>query len=720
MRHFPDFPDFPADPPPARLPGHAWGNLPAEFNEFVGRGPELAALADRLRQCRLVTVTGTGGVGKSRLAVRAARDQQDRFCDGVWLVDASTVLDSGLLPQAVADTLGLTDGTDRPVLTVLGEHLAGRRALLLLDGVEHLVEECAALVHHLLRAAPELRVLATGRRPLELPGEQVLPLDPLPVPGEDAVELFTRRAAAVVPGFPADAGEQAAAVSVCRHLDGIPLALELAAGRMRALSVTQLLHRLDDRFQVLTGSGRGVPARHRTLRTAVGWSHELCTPQERLLWARLSVFTGHFGLEAAEYVCVGPDLAEEDVFELLAELVTQSVVVRERHADEVRYRMLDTVREYGADWLDALGGTERMRRRHRDWYLGLATWCELDWFGPRQLSIKKQIDAELPNLRAAMEFSLDCGEEAHLGQHLASSLWFYWVGCGRLTEGRHWLDRALEVSSARPGSRLKTLWVTGYAAVLQGDTAGAVAALMECREGAEAAGDSLAAAYAGHRTGCMALLSDDMPRAERLFREALERYREAGELNSNVLMGQVELAMTLAHQGDLAGAVDLCEDVVEVCGRFGERWALAYALHVLAWAAWADGEARRASDLLTECLAIHHTFGDLLGLALSLELFALVTAGLGDPGEAALLQGAAGRLWPSVGPKLFGSRYFHVPHLRCEELARAALGDAGYELRRREGEGLDLPAVVRRVLPGAAPEAETCGNRMQDSPAAPR
>ncbi|WP_461027064.1 ATP-binding protein, partial [Streptomyces sparsus] len=470
------------------------------------------------------------------------------------------------------------------------------------------------------------------------------------------------------------------------------------------LSAAQLLRRLDDRFAVLTGSGRGVLPRHRTLRTAIGWSHELCTPQERLLWARLSVFSGHFDLEAAEYVCSGPGLPEDEVFELLAELVAQSVVVREQPADEVRYRLLDTVREYGADWLEALGDTDRMRRRHRDWYLGLATWCELDWFGPRQLEIKTQIDSELPNLRAALDYSLGSEEEAHLGQHLAAALWFYWVGCGRLAEGRHWLDRALEVSSTHPGARLKALWVTGYAAVLQGDTVGAVAALLECREGAELTGNRLAAAYAGHRTGCMALLSDDMPRAERLFEEALDQYREVGELNSNVLMGQVELAMAVAHQGDMARAVELCEDVVEVCGQYGERWTLAYALYVLAWAACADGRPHRAAELLTECLAVNHAFGDLLGAALGLELYALVTATLGDPGEAAVLQGAAGRLWTSVGPQLFGSRYFHVPHLRCEEQARAALGSAAYE-RCRGGRvnGSTCRPSCAASRPGRAP-----------------
>ncbi|MEV0323953.1 ATP-binding protein [Streptomyces sp. NPDC050658] len=675
------------------------GNLPLELNAFVGRSAELTDLASALTAGRLVTVTGVGGVGKSRLALRAAAGQAPR--DGAWLVELAAVRDPDLVEHAVADALRLTDHTHRAPRQVLVDHLAGREVLLVLDGYEHLVDACASLVRELLVRSPGLRVLAVGRRPLETSGERIFPLAPLPA--EDAAALFADRAAAGLPGFALDEENDAEVAEVCRRLDGIPLAVELAAGRLRSLSPAQLLDRLDDRFGLLTGGRRDAPPRHQTLRTAIGWSHELCTAQERLLWARLSVFCGPFDLEAAEYICSGDGLRSEDILDVLGELLAQSVVTREEGPTGLRHRMLDTVRAYGADWLEATGDAARMRRRHRDWYMGLATWCELDWFSPRQARVAALVDAELPNLRGALEYCLTEPDETHLGQYLAGSLWFYWVGCGRLAEGRHWLDRALELDGGHDDSRLKALWVLGYVAVLQGDKVAALAALQECRDEAERTGSAVAAAYAVHRIGCLALIDDDMPRAEALLRSALDQYREIGELNSNVLMGQVELAMALAFRGDLGGAVELCEDVRRVCEDHGERWTLAYALYVLGFAAWTRGEAATARDLVERCLALDHAFNDLLGTVLAIELLALFTVAEGDPAEAAVLQGAASRIWPSVGLALFGSDYFGGPHALCESQARELLGDARFEECREAGTRLSPDAAVARAL-GTGPE----------------
>ncbi|MFF8865714.1 ATP-binding protein [Streptomyces sp. NPDC015139] len=668
---------------------------PLELTAFVGRSTELAALAAALDGARLVTVTGVGGVGKSRLAVRAAaRWAAAAPADGaVWgRVELAPVRDPQFVEYAVLEALGLTDHTARTPRQVLLEHLAGRRVLLVLDGYEHLVEACAGLTAELLRRLPELRVLAAGRRPLALAGERLFPLAPLGT--DEAAELFTGRAREQ--GLRVTDGPEVR--ELCRRLEGIPLALELAAGRLRALSPAQLLQRLDDRFRLLTGGGRDALPRHQTLRTAIGWSHELCTPAERLLWARLSVFAQTFDLEAAEYVCSGDGLAAEDVLDVLSELLAQSVVAREETSTGPRYRMLDTVRAYGADWLEAMGDAVRLRRRHRDWYVGLATWCELEWFSPRQREVAARVDAELPNLRAALEFCLTEPEEAHLGQYLAGSLWFCWVGCGRLAEGRRWLERSVELDSEYEQSRLKALWVLGYVAILQGDTVPAFQALRECREQAERSADATAAAYAEHRSGCLALVTDDMARAETLLRSALDRYQEIGELNSNVLMGQVELAMTRAFQGDLADAVRLCEDVRRVCEDHGERWARSYALYVLAYAAWLDGDAGRAREQLADCLRHVHAFHDLLGSVLAIELLALVTASQGDPAEAAVLQGAAAGMWPSVGLPLFGSAYFNAPHEQCEAAARQALGDARYEECVKVGARLGREAAVARAL----------------------
>ncbi|MFJ4342096.1 ATP-binding protein [Streptomyces sp. NPDC088915] len=714
-------------------------NLPAELNRFVGRAAEQAALAALLGTSRLVTVVGVGGVGKTRLALRTAAGAQKRYGDGVRLADLAPLRDPDLVAHALAEALGLTDHTPRPPREALVEHLAERHVLLVLDGFEHLVESCAPLVRELLAHAPGLTVLAAGRRPLRVAGETVFPLAPMDE--ADAVALLAERAAeagAALPegtptytsgavagsglAIPVEAVAPAAPVAsevtevvreLCRRLDGIPLALELAAGRLPLLSPEQVLLRLDDRFRLLADGERGALPRHRALRTAIGWSHELCTPRERLLWARLSVFAGPFDLEAVEYVCGGRELPPERILDLLGGLLAQSLVSREDTPAGPAYRMLGTVAAYGAEWLAALGDTERMRRRHRDWYMGLATWCELEWFSPRQAEVAARTDVALPDLRAALELCLELPEDAHLAQHLAGTLWFAWAGCGRLSEGRYWLDRALALEPGHQEARLKALWVLGYVAILQGDGTAAVAALHECGERAGSSGNALAEAYATHRMGCLALLTDDTARAEELIGRALDSYRELGELNSNVLMGRVEVAMARAFRGDLEGAVALCREVREICEERGELWTRAYALYVLAYAAWTRDAYGEARELLTACVSINHAFHDLVGLVLAVELLALVTASEGDPVEAAVLQGAAVPMWDTVGVRLFGSESFGGPRELCEGRAREALGPRAYEEAFREGRGLSPDAVVERALAGRRDPAA-------GGPAAPR
>ncbi|GGT44631.1 ATP-binding protein [Streptomyces purpureus] len=674
-------------------------DLPAELNRFVGRAAELDELGRMLTRARLVTVVGVGGVGKTRLALRAAAVAQKRYADGVRPAELSALRDPVVVAHALAEAVGLTDHTLRPPLEMLVEHLAERQLLLVVDGFEHLVEECAPLLRELLRRAPGLTVLAVGRRPVGIAGEAVFALAPMSE--GDAVALFGERAASL--GAPP--GGDAEVRELCRRLEGIPLALELAAGRLPVLSVGQVLQRLGDRFRLLDDGPRGELPRHRTLRTAIGWSHELCTPKERLLWARLSVFAGPFDLEAVEYVCGGAELAPDEVLGVLSGLVAQSLLSREDGPAGPRFRMLDTVAAYGAGWLAALGDTERMRRRHRDWYVGLATWCELEWFSPRQAEVAACTESALPHLRAALDLCLEHPEDAHLAQYLAGTLWFYWAGCGRLAEGRHWLERALAMDSGHQDARLKALWVLGYVAVLQGDPTAALGALYECGERARGAGNAVAEAYAVHRMGCLALLSDDLPRAEELLRQTLDAYRELGELNSNVLMAQVELGMALVFRGDLEGAVALCAEAREVCEDHGERWTRAYALYVLAYAAWTRDAYGEARELLGECIAIDHAFHDLVGLVLAFELLALVTASEGDPAEAAVLQGAAETVWDTVGLPLFGSESFNAPRALCERQAGEVLGAEVYAAAVREGRALSPDAAVERALARRTPDA---------------
>ncbi|MGW3044959.1 ATP-binding protein [Kitasatospora sp. NPDC001159] len=691
------------------------GRLPAEVTGFVGRQRELVRLAGLLTGARLVTVTGPGGVGKSRLALRAAARAAGAFPDGAWLVDVAPVQDPLLLGHAVLEALRLTDGTARPPLDVLGEQLAGRRLLLVLDGCEHLVEACAELTDALLRALPGLRVLATSRSALRASGEHLLTLAPLPVGPPpngpagvlpDAVQLFADRARAVLPSFEVTETNAEAVSLLCRRLDGIPLAVELAAGRLRALSMEQITARLDDRFRLLTGGCRTALPRHQTLRTTIGWSHELCTVQERLLWARLSVFAGSFDLEATEYVCAGDGIEPEDVLDLLDELVAKSVVLREDSAFGVRFRLLDTLREYGGHWLRAAGGEPRLLLRHRDWYLGVATWGEVEWFGPRQAETAQRTRLAHTNLRAALEFCLVEPGEEQIALLLAGTLWFYWVGCGHLGEGRHWLDRALALDREPTEARAKALWVTGYMATLQGDPGSARPALEECRRQALDTGDDRALAYAVHRQGCAALIGDDPGRAAELFEEALWHYRTIGELNSNVVMAMIELGLAHLFQGDLDSGELWFGQARAVCEQHGEQWAYAYALYATAYSHYLDGAVQPARALARECVRLNHLFHDLLGIVLGIDLLALLETEPGGPGEPAdlcearVLQGAAHRIWRAVGNPFLGSRSFFGTHQECAERAWAGLSEQEYEDCYRAGTRLDLDAAVSRALGG--------------------
>ncbi|RKE18036.1 regulator [Streptomyces sp. TLI_171] len=701
------------------------GRLPAEVTSFVGRTAELDALAALVARTRLVTVTGAGGVGKSRLALRAAGRLADGFPDGAHLVEIGPVQDGLLLGHAVLEALRLTDHTARPPLDVLVEQLADRRLLLVLDGCEHLVEACAELVDALLRAAPGLRVLATSRQSLRAAGEHLLPLAPLPFePAEGRVDseamlLFADRAAAVRPGFRLDRRNRAEVALLCRRLDGIPLAVELAAGRLRALSVEQVAARLDDRFRLLTRGDRTAPARHQTMRTAIGWSHELCTMQERLLWARLSVFAGGFDLDAAEYVCAGHGLDTEDVLDLVDSLVDKSVLDRLEDDGAVRFRMLDTLREYGGHWLRAGGDDHRLLRRHRDWYLGVATWGEVEWFGPRQAETAERTRLAHANLRAALEFSLAEPGEEQLALVLAGTLWYFWVGTGHLGEGRHWLDRALALAPEPTDARAKALWVTGYLAILQGDLVRARPALEECRLQALDTGDDRALAYAVHRQGCAALIGDEPARAAELFEEALWHYNTLGELNSNVLMAMFELALAYLFLGDEENGETWVERVREICEEHGEQWAYGYCLYAMAYSHRQAGDLRLARAFARESMRLNHLFRDLLGIVIAMDLLALLATDGPSPDlrEARVLQGAAHRLWQAVGTPFFGSRSFNGPHLECEQRARSGLTEEEYTTSFRLGSRLDLDAAVRRALGGEHPGPAAGGD---DHPGPPR
>ncbi|MFD0687293.1 ATP-binding protein [Actinomadura fibrosa] len=682
------------------------GNLIPPADVLVGRRAELTELRRLSGLHRMVTVTGVGGVGKTRVALEAARGLEDGFPDGVWLVPLSGLRDGSLLGHAIARTLRVVDQTARPQLDVLADHLSGRRLLLVLDTCEHLRSACAGTAEVLLAAAPGLRVLATSRQALGIGGERVLSLAPLdtadPASADSAVRspavaLFERRAAAATGGPALAAADRRAVVRLCRRLEGLPLALELAAGQLRRLSLDQLSDRLDDRFETLVDADPAAPegaSRHSALRTTVGWSHELCTRQERLLWARLSVFAGDFDQRAAEHVCGDGVLPPDRVAPTLAGLVDKSIVSRVEDGADVRYRLLDTLRQYGAEWLRELGEQDAARRRHRDRYLALVEQCEREWFGSGQKEIFTRLLGEHANVSAALEYCVTTPGEVRTGLRMAGAMCFFWVGCGALAEGRYWLDRALDLDPEPTPARAKALWVNGYIAIKQGDTDGATALLEASQALALRIGDHVAAANAVHRLGCVALVTDDHAQAATHFKDALAAYDALGELNTSVLMARVEYAMTVAFQGDLPFAVELCEGVRAIGEEHGEQWVRAYALYVLAFAAWTGGRAEEATGLARACLTFSRTFHDLVCAVLAIELLALFHAAGGRPRDAAVLQGAAKRIWGTVGLPLFGSAYFNAPHNEGEALARQALGDEAYGRAFERGTALDLDEGV--------------------------
>ncbi|EGX59565.1 LuxR family transcriptional regulator [Streptomyces zinciresistens K42] len=687
--------------------------LPVETTSFVDRRGELAAGRELLARTRLVTLTGPGGVGKTRLAARIASGVRRTFPDGVHFVPLSGLDDPALVPLAVADALDLHDHSARPPLHALVERLREHRLLLLIDNCEHLPAACAHLAAALLHGTSGVRVLATSRHRLGLTEEHLLEVRPLPVPdpdgdlngpaGHPALSLFADRAAAVVPGFRLTAANRAAVARLCARLDGLPLAIELAAVRMRVLDVDQLLDRLDDRYRLLTGGSPAALPRHQTLRAAVDWSHDLCTGREQTVWARLSVLAGAFDLATAEAVCAqeepGPDGARDagahDVLDAVTGLVDKSVLSRESGPDGIRYRLLDTLRHYGLDRLRRLPGEEAAaRRRLRDWMLRRAQACERAWFGPGQREIVARLRADQDNLRAALDFSLATPGERRTGLRLAGTLWFYWHACGAPREGRHWLDRALAADPEPTPERARALWVAG---LLAASTSALTAGLERAREAHDLAlhlGEAAEAAHAEYVIGVITLFTDDLPTALRHFEASVARGPVPGQHLSLHGLDQVELACALGFLGEADRAVEVCEHARRLCEGHGEEWVHSYVLRVLALAHTVRGDWTRAEHQACRALRLKLAVHDVIGIALTLDLLARIATESGAHERAAVLLGAADHTWSAIDQDRWGSPALLSPRTDSEARAGEALGRAGFRRAYDRGAALALPETV--------------------------
>ncbi|MDG4863859.1 NB-ARC domain-containing protein, partial [Streptomyces sp. T-3] len=571
------------------------GELPSETTSFVGREREIEGVRTLFGSARMVTLLGPGGVGKTRIAVRAAASLAGRFRDGVRMVELAGVKDGELVPHAVGAAFGLPESAGRSPLDAVVEFLREEQSLLVLDTCEHLVDSCAMLAEILLSSCPGLRLLLTSRQTLDVPAEHTLAVAPLE--RTDSVRLFTERAAAARPGFALTPENEEQVTALCRRLDGIPLALELAAVRLRALPLEQVLRRLEDRFRAL-GGGRSSHPRHQTLRTAIDWSHDLCTPEERTLWARLSVFAGGFDLSAAEQVCADDELDAYDIVDHLIGLVDKSIVIRDEGEGDDRYRMLDTIREYGVERLDESGGGQGVARRHRDHYLRLAREGGVAWFGAEQVPWTHRFDREIDNFRTAMGWSLATpGEEAG-AVGLAGSLAGLWIGRARLVEGLHWGERAYATGAGGPADRGMLGFLRTMCMMLRGEREGAVDGFLRAVEDCEEAGD--------RRGRATALLY---------------------------------LSATYAHLGRLADAQRVEEEVDRAAHALGDPWVLGahhcnqgYRQLLLGDAAGAEATLLKALD----------TFPRGEAWASSLTRFPLVIARIGAGNlDGALEQGRA-------------------------------------------------------------------------------
>jgi predicted ATPase/DNA-binding CsgD family transcriptional regulator len=631
----------------------------------------------------------------------------------VWLVELAALQDRALLEQTIADSVGLRDRSVRSPLDVLMGYLRDRQLLLVLDSCEHVAEYCADLAAELLAAAPEVRILATSQQTLSAPGEQVLVVLPLPLPdperpplrgrpvGDDVIHLFAERARLVRPDFEVTAGNRATVGRICRRLDGLPLAVELAAAKLRVFSAEQILARLDDRFRLLRVNNGTVLPRHQTLRAVVDWSYELCSPAEQTLWARVSVFAGGFDLDAAEAVCAGDGIDSDQVLDLLAGLVDKSILIRgdQDHAARARYRLLDTLRHYGRDALRAAGAEAVLRRRHRDYYLGLAERGEAEWFGPTQLQVAARTRSAHANLRLALEFCLTTPGESETGLRLAAALYFYWFRCGATPEGRHWLDRALALDTEPSRTRAAALWSNAHIAIVQGDLPAATTMAQECHDWAHLHSDQTMLAYALHVQGAAAWINGDPPRAQALLEDAVARFESLGELNGTVAIAHATLAGVSAAQGDLARAIAQARHALALCDRHGEQSARAHALHALTLTAWASGELAQATAHARESLRGMRILDDIVGTALIVEELAWVAEAAGEHERAAVLLGMGRQLWSLIGGQpLLGSDQWIGPHQACEQQARRALGDRAFHAAFNRGSALDLNQIITYAL----------------------
>jgi len=698
--------------------------LPLELSSFVGRRREVDEVKRLLSASRLVTLTGPGGVGKTRLALEVSRAVHRAFPAGVVLVELDQVRDAELVANAVAQAVGMREAA-RTSLEMLVDYLSSRRLLLVLDNSEHLVDAVAELAGTLLHNCQELRILATSREWLGIVGEAVMPVPPLTLPDPDrapaeqdlssseAVTLFAERAASVRLGFTVNAANGSVVAEICHRLDGLPLAIELAAARVRALSEQDVLARLLDPPQSSTAGRRLLPARQQTIRSCIEWSHSLCNDPEKLLWARLSVFAGGFELDSVEDVCSGGGLAAQDVLDTLASLLDKSILVGEQHGNVMRYRMLETIREFGVELLDHTGEHAALRRRHRDFHLRLIERANDDWVSARQVDWFARLDREHANNQAAVDYSLrEPGELDAAFRMLTGLFHFYWWGRGWAREGRLWLARALDQPCPPSADRARALLTDGSLAAADGQFDFSRQRLADARaiDGVES--DPTIAAFACWVEGSVSLYSGDLPAAIAVFARGLALLPPGVDVPRRLdLMVSYSSAVGLA--GDVARATACHQEWLMITEPAGECFHRSYALWSMGLFAMAQGDHDRGAELYRKSIALRRDIRDLTGIGWSTESLSWVECALGHPVTAATLLGAADRLWEIMGRPLRTYQHLYPYHEQTERATREQLGTKGFDEAYEHGRMMDVDDAIAFALneqPAAPPAVEAPPN----------
>lgn len=687
--------------------------LPAELSSFIGRRHELAQVRHALTGSRVVTLSGPGGVGKTRLALRGASDAASGYPDGVRLVELAPVQDPDLVADTVVASLGLSVAPALAPLDALVGHLRDRGLLLVLDNCEHVQDAVSVLVSAVLDSCPRVRILTTSRHSLEVPEEQLLAVPPLSVPPPsreprtpeallpyDAVRLFEERAKAVWPPFEVTTENQADVAELVRRLDGVPLAVELAAVRVRSLSPAQILSRLGERFSLLTGGHRAASPRQQSLRALIDWSHDLLCTEEQLLWQRSSVFAGTFDVTDLAAVVADEHLPAHRLAELVDELAKKSILVREETPSGTRLHLLQSIKEYGLGKLADATNFQHLRRlrdRHVAHYLREAVTAGQEMFGRSGVAWFRRLSAEHDDFRAALETCAADGGPAADGAAIVAALQHHWVMTGRFAEGRHWARRLLAVVPPSAAERGALLVVAGRLAVLQGDVDEGRLLLHRSLAATTRLEDSAWRAHGLHGLALAALFWDEPAAARSMFEEALVLHRTGGDL-FGVALALIQLATLHTALGETQRATAYAEECIRLSAQSGEQWCAAMARWTQALVAWREGRTAAVRSYARDVLRLKEPFGDRLGMAMCLEVLAWVAESDQRPEDAVRLLGAVGSALDSVGGGLF--RTLSDGHAQCVARTRAVLGEPTYDRLVSDGATLRFDDAVALALAG--------------------